>query len=79
MSPLAEPSFEECQAEWIRYYDERSAGRIDLRDLPDRHYVAYYAGQVLDHAADGFELRNRIAASIGVHPARLVIDYPHAW
>src|SRR5436305_1408280 len=76
---LAEPAFEECHAEWIRYHEDRNAGRVSVRVAPDGHYVAYFGGKIHDHDADYIALRDRVAAALRVHPARLVIDYPWMW
>ena len=75
---LAEPTFEECVAEYTRYFDDRSAGRISVRIAPEGHYVAYFAGRIHDHDADPTALRVRVAAALGIHPALLVVDYPWA-
>jgi hypothetical protein len=75
-SAAAEPTFEECQAEWLRYTGDRTAGRVSLGGVPEGHHVAYYAGRLRDHDADPTALRARVAAALGVHPARLVVDYP---
>lgn len=79
VDPLAEPTFEECVEERNRYTDDLNAGRLDFTGIPDGHHVAYYAGQVLDHDADPVALRDRVAAALGVHWARPVIDYPWMW
>ena len=42
---LAEPTFEECLAEGQRFYDDLSAGRINLDGIPDTHHIAYYGGE----------------------------------
>jgi hypothetical protein len=76
---LAEPTFEECIEEWNRYNEDRKAGRVSVRVAPDGHYVAYFGGKIHDHDADGFALQNRVAAALGIHPARVVIDYPWMW
>ena len=76
---LAEPTFEECHAECLRYYEDRKAGRVSMRDVPEGHHVAYYAGRIVDHDADYTALRERAGAALGIHPARLVIDYPWMW
>lgn len=78
-SLLAEPTFEECHTEYVRYQDDRAAGRIALRDIPEGEYVAYYAGHIVDHSSDPTALRTQVAATLGVHPARVVVDYPWAW
>jgi hypothetical protein len=76
---LAEPAFEECHAEWIRYHEDKMAGRLPLKDLPQGHYLAYFAGRLVDHDSDMILLTERAAASLGIHPARLVVDYPWMW
>jgi len=76
---LAEPTFEECVEEWNRYIEDRDAKRITLRDLPEGHHLAYYGGQIHDHDTDRNALQNRVAEALGVHWARVVIDYPWMW
>ncbi len=76
---LSEPTFEECIEEWVRYSDGRLAGQIPLTGVPEGHHVAYYAGRIRGHDTDQTALRERAAAALGIHPARLVIDYPWAW
>lgn len=76
---LAEPTFEECVAEYTRYFDDRNAGKISVRVAPEGHYVAYFAGKIHDHDADATALRARVASALGIHPALLVVDYPWMW
>lgn len=76
---LAEPTFEECIEEWDRYNEEKKAGRFNGWNVPEGQHIAYFAGKVHDHDADPLVLRERVAAALGVHPARLVIDYPWMW
>jgi hypothetical protein len=76
---LAEPTFEECVAEYTRYFDDRNSGKISVRTAPEGHYVAYFAGKIHDHDADATALRARVAAVLGIHPALLVVDYPWMW
>jgi hypothetical protein len=76
---LAEPTFEECVAEYTRYFDDRNSGRISVRVAPEGHHVAYFAGKIHDHDADATALRARVAAALGIHPALLVVDYPWMW
>ena len=78
-SLLSEPSFDECIEQGNCYRDDRAAGRIDLRNIPEEHFIAYYGGRVLDHDLDPTALRTRVASSLGIHGARLVIDYPWPW
>lgn len=51
-SLLSEPSFDECIEQGNCYRDDRAAGRIDLRNIPEEHFIAYYGGRVLDHDLD---------------------------
>jgi hypothetical protein len=76
VDPLAEPTFEECQLEWIRYHADRAVGRLSVEGIPEGHHVAYFGGRIVDHGADDMALSARAAATAGVHWARLVIDYP---
>lgn len=76
---LAEPTFEESHAAWVRYYDDLKAGRVNFAGVPEGHHVAYYDGRILDHDADYIALRDRAATAAGVHWARLVIAYPWSW
>jgi hypothetical protein len=76
---LAEPTFEECHAEWVQYHEDLNARRLHLREVPQGHHLAYYSGRIVDHDEDPNALRERVAASLGIHPARLVICYPWMW
>jgi hypothetical protein len=76
---LTEPTFEECVLEYTRYFEDRDANRISVRVAPEGHHVAYFAGAIHDHDADPAALRSRVAAALGVHPARIVVDYPWMW
>lgn len=79
LDPLTEPTFEECHAEFIRYFDDLKAGRLNFDGVPEGHHVAYLGGRIVDHDADYMTLVNRAAAAQGVHPARLSVHYPWAW
>ena len=72
---MSEPTFEEIIEEWNRYYDDRSAGKLNVRDVPAGHYFAYYGGRIIDHDPDFQVLQHRAAAKAGVHWARLVIRF----
>jgi hypothetical protein len=76
---LAEPTFEECVEEGNRFFDELKAGKFNGWDVPEGHYVAYYAGKVHGHDTDPIALQRRVAAALGVHWARVVIHYPWMW
>jgi hypothetical protein len=76
---LAEPTFEECVEEGNRYHDDKKAGKFNGWDVPEGHYVAYYAGKIHDHDTDPIALQKRVAAALGVHPARVHVDYPWMW
>ena len=76
---MAEPAFEECVAHHSRYFDDTAAGRLSLRGVPHGHYIAYHDGLIHDHDADPVALLNRVAARLGVHPARVLIHYPWMW
>jgi hypothetical protein len=76
---LAEPTDEECTEQWNRYYDDVKAGRIDLRGIPEGHYIAYYNGRIHGHDPDSIALQRRVAAALGVHWARVFIHYPWMW
>jgi hypothetical protein len=72
---LSEPTFEECIEEWNRYHEDVMAGRFNGASIPPNCYFAYYGGRIIDHDPDFIALQHRAAAKIGVHWARLVIDY----
>jgi hypothetical protein len=76
---LAEPTFEECVEHHTRYFDDLDTKRIDLTGIPDGHYIAYYNGRIHDHDADPTALLCRVAARLGVHPARVFVHYPWMW
>ena len=73
-NPLDEPTFEECHAEWVRYFDT-PAGVIDPGSKHSDEFVAFYDGKAVDYDPDPTELRDRAASTLSVHPARLVIAY----
>ncbi len=76
-SPLDEPTFEECHAEWIRYSEAQNAGlKIDPDGTHPYQFIAFYEGRIVGYDKDQLALRKRVAAELGVHPARLVIDDP---
>lgn len=72
---LAEPTFEESHAQWLRYHDDARAGRLNGINIPPDNYYAYYEGRIVDHDPDFNVLLHRAAAKIGVHWARLYIGY----
>ena len=74
-SPLDEPTFEECIAEFNRYHEAQKAGLIDPGNAHANQFVAFYDGRVIGYGSDGLSLRNEQAAALGVHPARLVVEY----
>lgn len=76
---LLEPTEIECLEEWVRYHDDRKAGRLSFEGIPEGHSVAYFGGRIIDHDADYMTLCDRAAAKAGVHWARLVVDYPWMW
>lgn len=79
-SPLDEPTFEECIAEWNRYDEARKAGmKTDPDGTHSYQFVAFYDGRIVGYDKDQLALRERVATELGVHPARLVIAYPWAW
>lgn len=79
-SPLDEPTFEECHAEWIRFDDARKAGlKIDPDGTHPYQFVAFYDGRIHGYDKDPAKLRERTARELGVHPAWLVIDFPWMW
>jgi hypothetical protein len=76
---FSEPTFEECIEKGNRFFEELNAGKFNGWDVPEDHYVAYYAGQIHDHDTDEIALRHRVAAALGIHWARVVIHYPWMW
>lgn len=78
-NPRAVPTFEECVEEYQRYFDDRNAGRISHVGIPEGHHVAYYGGKIHGHDEDPTALRERVAAALRVHPARVVVHYPWWW
>jgi hypothetical protein len=76
-SPLDEPTFEECVAEWNRYDEAKKAGmKTDPDGTHPYQFVAFHDGRIWGYDKDPAALRERVAAELQVHPARLVIDYP---
>ena len=76
LSLLSEPSFEECIEQGNRYHEDRAAGRIDLQNIPDEHFVAYYGGRIHGHNPDPTALSSEAIRARSIHEARLVIHYP---
>ena len=76
---LAEPTWEELIEERNRYHDDLMAGRLDYTGIPEGHYFAYYGGKVRDHDADILALQQRVGAALGVHWARVMVDYYGEW
>jgi len=76
---LTEPTVEECIKEWNRYYEDRKAGRISVRVAPKGPPIVYFGGRIIDHDANYLALCSHGTVAVGVHPARLVIDYPWMW
>lgn len=74
-SPLDEPTFEECHAEFNRFYDANRAGLLDPGHAHANQFVAFYDGRVVGYGEDYLELRQRAAAELCVHPARLIVEY----
>lgn len=71
-NPLDEPTFDECIAEWTRYFD------YPRELIPAGHsddFIAFYDGQPRGYDPDPTSLQERVAAELGIHPARLVISY----
>lgn len=74
-SPLDEPTFEECHAEFNRFHAANRARLIDPDNTHANQFVAFYDGRVVGYGEDSLELRQRTATELGVHPARLVVEY----
>ena len=71
------PTWEEEHAAWVRYYHARQRGEIDL-DPDGQHadeWVAVYNGRVVGYGTSMTEVQNRAGAELGVHWARVVVDY----
>lgn len=71
-NPLDEPTADECYAEWGRYYE------YPQELIPPGHsddFIAFYDGQPRGYDPDPTALLERVAAELGVHPARIVITY----
>ena len=68
---LAEPTFEECHGEFCRFMEDHAS--LDLGNKYDRQYVAYYGGRIVGQDPDDPNaLRERAAAALGIHPARII-------
>ena len=72
---LAEPTFEECQGEFCRFMEDQSS--LDLGNKYPDEFVAYSGARIVDHDRDPTALRARAAASLEVHPARLILYFVH--
>jgi hypothetical protein len=79
-SPLDEPTFEECIEEFNRYHEAQKAGlKIDPDGTHPNQFVAFYDGRIVGYSPDPTALREETARALGVHPARLLIEYPWMW
>jgi hypothetical protein len=74
-SLLDEPTFEECHAEFNRFHAATLAGQIDPDHTHDNQFVAFYDGRVVGYGPDRMTLRDEHAALLGIHPARLVVEF----
>ncbi len=71
---LAEPTFEEAHYEWIRFY-QIPQGEIDPGGKHTGQFVACFDGVIRGFDHDPLVLTPRVAAELGIHPARIVISY----
>jgi hypothetical protein len=71
---LAEPTFEEAHYEWIRFY-QIPQGEIDPGGMHIGQFVACFDGIIRGFDPDPLTLTARVAAELGIHPARIVISY----
>jgi hypothetical protein len=78
-SPLDEPTFEECHAEFNRYHEAYKAGVVDPDNVHAGQFVAFYDGRVIGYGTDPTALRRDMSAVLGVHPARLMVEYLYVW
>ena len=49
---MSEPTFEEIIEEWNRYYDDRSAGKLNVRDVPAGAQLSLDDVRVIEVSAD---------------------------
>lgn len=73
-NPLDEPTYEEVQAEWVRFFDTPE-NLLDPGGENFEKYVAFHGGKPVDYDEDPTALLHRAASALGVHPARVVISY----
>ena len=74
---LSEPTFEECHGEFCRFMEDKKT--FDLGNQYDRQFIAYYGGRIVGHDPDDPNaLRERAAASLEIHPARIITYYVQA-
>jgi hypothetical protein len=78
---MAEPTEEETQIEFINYYADLKAGRLDeaLAAVPPNHFISYYQGRIVGHDSDPDALRDRVAQELGIHWARPAMLSPRVW
>lgn len=77
--PTTEPTWEETHADWMRFYAAEKAGLIDPERQHTNQWVAFYDGRVVGYGDAGTPLQKRVAAELGVHWARVVVDYLGMW
>jgi len=75
---LEEPAYDECQAEWWRFY-QIPQGQIDPGGKHVGQFVACFDGVIRGFDPSELALRTRVAAELGIHPARLVVSYRDCW
>ena len=68
---LSEPTFEECHGEFCRFMEDHAS--LDLGNKYPERFVAYYGGRIVgEDPDDPNALRERAAASLEIHPARII-------
>lgn len=69
------PTHDEEDAEWARYRAAEKAGLVDPDGHHPNEWAAFYGGRVIDYGRDMIALQGRVAARLGVHPARVVMAF----
>jgi hypothetical protein len=75
---LDEPTYDEAQAEWWRFY-QIPQDQIDPGGEHAGQFVACFDGVIRGYDPSEVTLRTRVAAELGVHPARLAVSYLDCW
>jgi hypothetical protein len=75
---LDEPTYDECQAEMWRFY-QIPEGEVDPGGKHAGQFVACFDGVIRGFDESELALRDRVAAELGIHRARVAVSYRDCW